>query len=123
MCVRQKDLFLCQEEVPPGLRLRLEISITDLPKGNYCSEVKIQYCGEMVSKEMSAEEMNNTSPTSSALVQSPCTSASKHNTLFCGSEYDNNDRAEDPVDCSVAPSRAGSNTPRNMRQQDMNEAY
>ena len=42
--------------------------------------------------------------------------------MFGGSGPDNNDRGEDPIDYSVAPTRADSNTTKNMRQQDMNEA-
>ena len=84
---------------------------------------KFQFCGGMVPKELSLEEMNGGRPSSSAPIQRPCTSASTHDTVFGGSEPDNNDRGEDPADCSVAPSRAGSNTTRSMRQQDMNEAY
>ena len=115
MCVLQEEICLiCQKEVLPSLRLLPKTYSVDLPKGTYCRKIKFQFRSRVVPKEMSEVEMNGSRPTSSAPVQLPCTSASTHDIVFGGSEPNNNDCAEDRVDCSVAPSRAGSNTTRSV---------
>jgi hypothetical protein len=41
MRVLQKEIFLCQEEVLPALRLGPENPLSNLSKGTHCSEEEI----------------------------------------------------------------------------------
>ena len=83
---------------------------------------KFQFCAGKIPGPLTQEEMDGMRPTFPASVQRPCSSASTHGTLYGGSEPSYNDTEEDRNVSSAAPSRAGSNTTRSLRQQDMSEA-
>ena len=82
---------------------------------------KFQFCAGKIPGPLTQEEVDGIRPTFPASVQRGTSSASTHGTLYGGSEPSYNDSEEDRNVSSVAPSRAGSNTTRSLRQQDMSE--